>query len=131
MGTKIGMKRTTPKHGIRKHLPTKWELDKLFSDKIRAKGCCEYCGKVLPKEKLECHHFIPRVFLQTRYEPDAACSVDSSCHFLLQNHARENEAFFIKLRGQERVEELYRTKIIYKKFDRERTLDYMRSRKSL
>ena len=124
--TKLGMRRTTPKKGLKKHLPSKWELDRLFSNQVRAIGKCEYCDKVLPKERLECHHFIPRVYLQTRYEPDNGCSVESSCHGILQNNARENEAFFIKLRGRKRVEELFQISRTYQKFDKEAVMEKLK-----
>lgn len=125
--TKIGMQRTTPKRGLKKRLPTLYELDKIFSEKVRTIGRCERCGyTIVFMANSQTHHFIPRAFLNTRYEPDNACSLDLYCHAELQNNARLNEEFFIKLRGKERVEELKKIARTYQKMDREKKLEELR-----
>lgn len=51
-------------------------LDGLFSNYIRDRdtrggmGKCYTCGKILPREKLQCGHYIGRQHYATRWEPD-------------------------------------------------------------
>jgi len=81
-------------------------LDKLFSRYIRlkAEGKCEYCGKFVGYNRLQCSHFIGRRKRSTRYDPENACALDFSCHTFFQEHPYIHTEFFKKRLGSERFE---------------------------
>ena len=56
----------------------KRKADKLFSNFIRSKGFCEWCGK--KNCRLETAHIFSRRFLITRWEPINAVCLCSACH---------------------------------------------------
>jgi hypothetical protein len=67
-----------PRKASKKTLKNK--ADRLFSEFIRRKGYCEWCGKV-DDGTLQCSHIFSRRFLVTRWEPINANCLCASCHF--------------------------------------------------
>ena len=55
------------------------KLDKLWADKVKEKGACEYCGKTT---YLNAHHFYSRSALSTRWDLDSGFCLCSGCHTL-------------------------------------------------
>ena len=63
----------------------KRKADKLFSDRVRSKGKCEFCGST---QNLQCAHFITRKIIKLRYEPLNAACLCVGCHFMGHHHPR-------------------------------------------
>ncbi len=118
--TKLGQKRKSQRKPIKKKLPALYALDIMFSKYIRkrAEQKCEYCGK--SDVVLNCHHgVVHRRYMNTRFEPDNACSVCVSCHYYLSDFPNINSEWFKKRLGTERVEQLQALARSGNKIDRE------------
>jgi len=65
----------------------KRKLDKLFSEKIRSKGRCEWCGA---RDTLQACHIITRKILKLRWEEKNALCLCAKCH----RHAHDKPIVF-------------------------------------
>lgn len=61
----------------------KRRCDLLFSQLIRSRGACEYCGRKPPEATLQTAHLLSRRFIRTRYEPSNAFALCGSCHMAM------------------------------------------------
>lgn len=84
----------------------KKELDAVFSKYIRAKHPkkCFTCGKV--SDKLQCGHFVPRIYLATRWEEDNCRPQDVGCNIWGRGQLLDFEENLIKEIGVARVQQL-------------------------
>jgi 5-methylcytosine-specific restriction endonuclease McrA len=66
------------------------KLDKLCSQIVRARGCCEHCGK---KINLQCCHIFGRTYNSTRWDLDNLLCLCPNCHI---NFAHKNPILFVE-----------------------------------
>lgn len=71
---------TTSKKKIKSPGWYRKNCDILFSQIVRSKGYCEWCGIQLLPKKLQCCHVISRTVLNLRYDPENAFSGCVKCH---------------------------------------------------
>lgn len=88
----------------------KKELDSVFSLYIRAKypKVCYTCGKV--GTTLQCGHFIPRQYLATRWEEDNCRPCCIGCNIFGYGQLLDFEEHLKKDLGEERIEEMKRSR---------------------
>ncbi len=72
----------------------KRQLDKLWSDIIRSKGYCEWCGNI----GKNAHHVIGRTNYSLRWDIRNGCFLCVSCHFKAHNDPLGFTKFFRKNR---------------------------------
>ena len=84
----------------------KKELDAVFSKYIRAKHPkkCFTCGKA--SDKLQCGHFVPRIYLATRWDEDNCRPQDVGCNIWGRGQLLDFEENLIKEIGVARVQQL-------------------------
>jgi hypothetical protein len=83
--------------------------DKRFSDQIRERDnwTCRRCGSTpVSHQGLDCAHHFTRRTRATRFDPDNALALCTGCHFHLDGHPIEKEAFWRSVIGNERFEAL-------------------------
>jgi len=80
------------------------QLDKLFSEKIRARGYCEWCGG--KSTNLHCAHIFSRRFLHTRWLEENAFALCPRCHRKAHDRPTEFTDFVIRQLGQQRYNQL-------------------------
>lgn len=56
------------------------QLDKLWSQAVRKRGYCEYCGKRPPEVVLHAHHIFSRRHFATRWDIQNGISLCNGCH---------------------------------------------------
>lgn len=97
--------------------------DNLLSQIVRKRDkVCKRCGN--PERdnmfsKLDCAHFISKALsINTRYNENNVAILCRSCHSHLHEKSLEHHRFFIKLLGQEVVDDLwalaFKPSVIYK-----------------
>ena len=97
----------------RKTLKTK--ADKLFSERIRSEGRCEWCDATTT---LQCCHIFTRRYLVTRWDHNNALCLCSKCHFKGHEQPLEFAEFVKRLYGGKKYNALRRkAKTSIKKID--------------
>ena len=86
----------------------KRKADRLFSNFIRSKGYCEWCGKDGRNCQLQTAHIFSRRFLITRWEPINAVCLCAGCHRKAHDKPPEFTAWLQKYLGEDVYEELRR-----------------------
>lgn len=88
----------------------KKKLDAVFSKYVRHihPAKCYTCGKVKQRKNLQCGHFISRVYLATRWEPDNCRPQCAGCNIFGNGMFLEFEERLTQELGAERVSELKR-----------------------
>lgn len=81
----------------------KLRADLLFSELIRSRGACEYCGKTY---NLQCAHIVSRRYIATRVDERNAMCLCAGCHMWFTNHPVEWGIFVIQYMGQPAYEAL-------------------------
>ncbi len=78
----------------------------MFSLYIRAKYAkyCYTCNR--PSDKLQCGHFVPRIYLPTRWEEDNCRPQCAGCNIWGRGQLLDFEENFKEELGEDRVEEL-------------------------
>lgn len=84
----------------------KRNADKLFSDLIRSRGICEWCGK--QDNTLQTSHIFSRRFLVTRWLEINANCLCASCHFKWHQKPVEAVEWVKKHLGEDVYDELRR-----------------------
>lgn len=90
----------------------KKKLDAVFSKYIRNLYCidgvvhCYTCGKVGTVSTMQCGHFVPRIYLATRWHEDNCRPQDVGCNVWGNGQLLDFEENLIKEIGKERVEKL-------------------------
>ena len=83
------------------------KLDKLWSQKVRSIGKCEFCGS---KDSLNGHHIYSRTNLATRWDLNNGVCLCSGCHVFRSLSAHKSPMEFsewlIEQRGEEWLSEL-------------------------
>ena len=93
------------------------KADKLFSQLIRSKGKCEWCGA---KKTLQTAHIFSRRYLVTRWTPLNANCLCAKCHFKAHQKPVEYVEWLKEYLGKDVYEELRReAKTSIKKVDLE------------
>jgi len=84
------------------------KLDGLFSSIIRilADGECEYCGKYVGYEKLDCAHFHSRHMKTVRWDFRNVAAICGPCHTYFHRHPNKITDWFRKRLGTEVEEQL-------------------------
>ena len=110
MATKMGMKRKTPKVGIKRKQIKLYPLDIMFSRYVRIKAeyKCEYCGKQYDSHSkgLHCSHFISRRYRNTRFDECNVSVACYGCHHLFHDFPSLHRDFFVKRIGTDGIEQL-------------------------
>jgi len=84
------------------------KLDKVVSQIVRARGKCEYCGKVLPPSKLNAHHFYSRSLRSVRWDLDNLFCLCPLHHtFSSKFSAHLTPAYFVEWAKMTRGKEWY------------------------
>ena len=90
-------------------------LDKLWSNRVKSPGRCEYCGTT--EKKLEAAHIVGRIHRTTRWGTIIAGKYDSngmclcfSCHQAFDQHLEPEKYIREKVIGADRYERLTNTK---------------------
>ena len=91
-----------PKKPAKKTIKRK--ADKLFSEFIRSKGYCEWCGK--KDGTLQTSHIFSRRFLVTRWEPINAVCLCAACHYKWHDRPVEGVEWVKEYLGEEIYNEL-------------------------
>lgn len=86
----------------------KKELDSTFSRYIRAKypSKCYTCGIRKTRKKLQCGHFISRLYLATRWEEDNCRPQCAGCNLFGAGKPLDFEENLVQELGEERVKEM-------------------------
>jgi len=104
-----------PKKPSKKTLKNK--LDKIVSEIVKNKGCCERCYKKASQVQLQTAHIFSRSNLSVRWDLDNVLCLCASCHI---NFAHKNPiefAEFVKAKlGETKYEELKRKANTIKKW---------------
>lgn len=104
------------------------KADKLFSEFIRRKGYCEWCGK--QDNTLQCAHIFSRRFLVTRWEPINAVCLCASCHFKWHQQPIEGVEWIKEYLGEDVYDELRRqAKTSVRKIDLEQQVELIKQYK--
>lgn len=102
---------TTKRSVDRKRLIAK--ADRLFSRYIRNRGArfgynyCFTCGKRLPIEELQCGHFRPRRYLNTRWHEFNCWPQCNRCNVELSGNLKIYEKRLVDKYGQDAVDGIY------------------------
>lgn len=89
------------------------EADRVFSLFIRNRGArfgynhCFTCPAYLPIDELQCGHFRPRRYLNTRWHPFNCWPQCNHCNVDLRGNIKKYEAKLIALYGQDAVDAIY------------------------
>ena len=89
------------------------EADRVFSLYIRNRGArfgrnhCFTCGAYLPVEELQCGHFRPRRYLNTRWHPFNCWPQCNHCNVELGGNLKVYEAKLVAAYGQDAVDGIY------------------------
>lgn len=81
----------------------KGRADRLFSQRVRARGRCQRCGST---RNLQCAHIIARRYANTRCQDDNAWCLCAGCHRWLTDNPFEHVAFAWQTIGEARYREL-------------------------
>lgn len=97
-----------PKRQSQKTLKNK--CDKLWSQIIRSRGRCEWCGAYGNgiRGNLEAAHIVSRTYAKTRHNLFNGICLDSACHRKAHALPTVFTGFVIELIGQEKLDELHR-----------------------
>lgn len=83
------------------------QLDKLWSQKVRERGYCEYCGKRPPEVVLHAHHIYSRRHFSTRWDVENGVCLCTGCHLYKAHKDIQEFADWVLLHfGLEYVEKL-------------------------
>lgn len=83
------------------------QLDKLWSQKVREKGYCEYCGKKPPEVVLHAHHIYSRRHYSTRWDVKNGLCICTGCHlYKAHKDVQEFADWVVTHFGLEYVEKL-------------------------
>ena len=89
------------------------EADRVFSLYIRNRGAtygynhCFTCGAYLPIEELQCGHFRPRRYLNTRWHPFNCWPQCNTCNVDKHGNLTVYESKLVALYSQEAVDAIY------------------------
>jgi 5-methylcytosine-specific restriction endonuclease McrA len=89
------------------------EADRVFSLFIRNRGArfgwnnCFTCGAYLTVEELQCGHFRPRRYLNTRWHPFNCWPQCNTCNVEKNGNLVKYEAKLVALYGQDAVDGIY------------------------
>ncbi len=89
------------------------EADKVFSLYIRNRGStydynhCFTCGVYLPVEELQCGHFRPRRYMNTRFHPFNCWPQCNECNVDKGGNSKRYEEKLIAQFGQDAVDGIY------------------------
>lgn len=89
------------------------EADRVFSLYIRNRGAthgwnsCFTCGAYLPVEELQCGHFRPRRYVNTRWHPFNCWPQCNTCNVTKNGNLVKYEAKLASLYGQDAVDGIY------------------------
>ena len=82
----------------------KRKLDKAFSQLVRSRGKCEWCGA--KNDTLQTAHIFSRKYMSVRYEPLNVLCLCASCHFKAHAQPINFTLFVQKYLGAEKFAEL-------------------------
>ena len=99
----------------------KKELDKIFSRYIRQrdKGQCYTCPKKDDPKKMQCGHFNPRQYLNTRWDERNNHCQCYACNMLYNGQPSRYAQHLIEDYGADIINELEKNRLISVKLDRE------------
>lgn len=84
----------------------KAKADKLFSQLIRSRGRCEFCGE-RDYSKLQTAHIVSRRYSNTRVDPANAFCLCWKCHFQFTHNPFDWVDFVVSRIGREKYDAIY------------------------
>lgn len=99
-------------------------LDKLWSQKVRSKGFCEYCGRKPPEVVLHAHHIFSRRHYSTRWDVKNGVCLCSGCHLYVAHKDIQEFADWVLVHfGLEHIEDLRNKSHSLADFSKEQKLE--------
>ena len=107
------------------------QLDKIFSEIIRAGGYCQRCGEYKPKQMLHAAHIFPRTHKRLRWNLNNAFCLCYRCHIhWWHQNPIEATKWASSVRDIGELEEIYKINKPVKEFEMEEWLENLKKKRA-
>ena len=93
------------------------KCDRLYSQIIRSKGHCEFCGAKPPNVQLQTSHIFSRRYSWTRTDLQNAVAACASCHLKWHHEPTEQGPKAIAIIGEDEYDRIRERRLRREKFD--------------